>query len=69
MQNQIKVFRAKFNMTQEDLAAKIGVVRQTVLSIEKNKYIPSLELAFRIARVFKTGVEDVFQYERKKKGK
>jgi putative transcriptional regulator len=66
MNNQIKVFRAKFDMTQEDLAARIGVVRQTILSIENGKYVPSLELAFRIARVFGAGIEEVFQYEEKK---
>ncbi len=69
MDNQIKVFRAKFDMTQEDLAARIGVVRQTILSIENGKYVPSLELAFRIARVFGAGIEDVFQYEEKKRKK
>jgi putative transcriptional regulator len=63
MKNQIKVFRAMFDMTQEELAAKTGVVRQTILSIENNKYVPSLDLAFRIARVFNVTIEEVFQYE------
>jgi putative transcriptional regulator len=63
MKNQIKVFRARHDMTQEDLAAKIGVVRQTILSIENGKYVPSLELAFRIARLFNASIEEVFQYE------
>ena len=51
------------DMTQEDLAKRIGVTRQTILAIEKGKYIPSLDLAFRIARHFGVGVEEVFTYE------
>jgi len=66
MKNQIKVFRARLGMTQEELASRIGVVRQTILSIENDKYVPSLELAFRIARLFGAGIEEVFQYEEKK---
>jgi putative transcriptional regulator len=49
-------------MTQQQLADKVGATRQTILAIESGKYAPSLELAFRIARVFGTGVEDVFDY-------
>ncbi len=49
-------------MTQQDLAQKIGVTRQTVNAIEANKYSPSLATAFRIATVFKVRLEDVFQY-------
>jgi putative transcriptional regulator len=49
-------------MTQSDLAAKIGMTRQTVAAIEAGKYSPSLEAAFRIARVFGVGVEAVFQW-------
>jgi putative transcriptional regulator len=49
-------------MTQKDLADKAGVTRQTILAIENGKYAPTLELAFRIARVFGVGVEDVFIY-------
>jgi len=63
MKNKIKVFRAMHDMTQEDLAQAIGVTRQTILAIEKGKYIPSLDLAFRIARHFKVNVEEVFDYE------
>lgn len=50
-------------MTQEELARRVGVTRQTIIAIEKNRYSPSLELAFRIARVFGKSVEDVFEYE------
>jgi putative transcriptional regulator len=49
-------------MTQKDLAEKAGVTRQTILAIENGKYAPTLELAFRIARIFGVGVEDVFRY-------
>ncbi|MCX6688097.1 MAG: helix-turn-helix transcriptional regulator [Methanoregula sp.] len=63
MKNKIKVFRAMHDMTQEDLAQSIGVTRQTILAIEKGKYVPSLDLAFRIARHFNVNVEEVFTYE------
>jgi len=49
-------------MTQQELADKVGVTRQTIIAIEAGKYAPSLPLAFRIARVFGVSVEDVFQY-------
>lgn len=63
MKNKIKVFRAMHDLTQEDLAHAIGVTRQTILAIEKGKYVPSLDLAFKIARHFQVNVEEVFQYE------
>ncbi|MDN5331764.1 MAG: putative transcriptional regulator [Tepidanaerobacteraceae bacterium] len=63
IKNKIKVFRAMYDMTQEDLAKKLGITRQTVIALEKGKYYPSLELAFKIARVFGVGIEDVFIYE------
>lgn len=50
-------------MTQQALAKKVGVTRQTIIAIEKSKYSPSLELAFLIARVFNTPLEEVFFYE------
>jgi putative transcriptional regulator len=50
-------------MTQEDLAQTIGVTRQTILAIEKGKYVPSLDLAFRIARHFNVNIEEVFTYD------
>ena len=50
-------------MTQQALAEKVGVTRQTVIAIEGDKYSPSLEVAFRIARVFGVPLEEVFQYE------
>jgi len=53
-------------MTQKDLAEKVGVTRQTIVSIEKEKYFPSLELAFRIAMVFDKPLEEVFSFELEK---
>jgi putative transcriptional regulator len=49
-------------MTQQELADKTGVTRQTIVAIENGKYSPTLELAFRIARVFNTPLEDVFSF-------
>ena len=63
MKNQIKVCRAKYDLTQGDLADDVGVTRQTIIAIEKNKYSPSLELAFRIARRFDAKIDDIFKYE------
>jgi putative transcriptional regulator len=63
MKNKIKVFRAMHDLTQEDLAQAIGVTRQTILAIEKGKYVPSLDLAFRIARHFNVTIEEVFLYD------
>lgn len=63
MENKIKVFRAMNNLTQEQLAEKIGVTRQTVIAIENNKYLPSLGLAFKIANLFKVQIEEVFSFK------
>lgn len=63
MKNKIKVYRAMHDLTQEALADKLGVTRQTVLAIEKGKYDPSLGLAFKISRLFETKIEDIFIYE------
>lgn len=61
--NSIRALRfAHGEMTQADLADRIGVTRQTVIAIEKGKYSPSLEMAFQIARAFGVGLDDVFQY-------
>ena len=51
------------NMTQEELARLVGVTRQTIIAIENGKYNPSLELAFKIAKVFNTRIEEIFIYE------
>lgn len=63
METRLKVYRAMRNMTQENLAKAVGVTRQTVIAIEKGNYNPSLELAFKIARLFDAKIEDVFIYE------
>lgn len=64
MKNSIKVERAKLNYTQEDLANKIGVSRQTINAIESNKFVPSTVLALKIAKVFKTQIEQIFELEK-----
>lgn len=63
MKNSMKLYRAEKNLTQEELADLVAVTRQTILAIEKNKYTPSLELAFKIARTFDKNIEEVFEYE------
>ena len=62
--NSIRVLRfARGEMTQAELAQRIGVTRQTIIAIEQGRYSPSLEMAFRIARVFNAPLDDVFGYE------
>jgi putative transcriptional regulator len=68
MKNRIKVLRAERDMTQEQLAELVGVTRNTIISIEKDKYCPSLKLGYRIARIFGVGIDDVFTYEEDKDG-
>ena len=63
MRNRLKELRARYNMTQEDLAAKTGVSRQTINAIETEKYDPSLPLAFKLARCFGVKIEDLFMEE------
>jgi putative transcriptional regulator len=62
MKSKLKIFRAMHDLTQEQLAEKIGVTRQTVIAIESDKYLPSLGLTFKIARLFKVKIEDLFVY-------
>ena len=63
IRNRIRDLRAQTGgMTQQELADAVGITRQTVNAIEANKYSPSLEVAFEIARVFKRPLEQVFQY-------
>jgi putative transcriptional regulator len=63
VRNEIRTLRATHGeMTQADLADRIGVTRQTVIAIEQGRYSPTLELAFQIARVFGVGLDAVFQY-------
>lgn len=63
MKNSIRVERAIHQMTQADLAEKIGVSRQTINAMESNKYVPSTVLALKIARLFGKKVEDIFTLE------
>ena len=65
MKNNIKVERAIMNLTQEQLADKIAVSRQTINAMEANKYVPSTVLALKIARVFNKPVEQIFFLEQK----
>lgn len=63
MKNYIKIERARHNLTQGDLAGKVGVSRQTINSIETKKYIPSTVLALKIAKVFNMTLDALFELE------
>ena len=63
MKNTIKVERAKLDLTQQDLADKIGVSRQTINSIEAGRYVPSTTLSLKISRIFNTTVNDIFKLD------
>lgn len=60
---KIREYRVKYNMTQDELAALVGVRRETIINLEKGRYNPSLKLAMDIARVFSCSVEDLFSFE------
>lgn len=63
MKNRLKVYRAEQNLSQAELADRIGVSRQTINSIEANRYVPSTVLSLKIARVFDQPVEAIFQLD------
>lgn len=63
MKNTLKVQRAMLDLTQENLAKKIGVSRQTINSIEKNRYVPSTVLALKLSKVFNVPVNEFFRLE------
>ncbi|ADE35748.1 helix-turn-helix transcriptional regulator [Methanohalophilus mahii] len=63
MKNTLKVWRAKKDITQEELAREMEVTRQTINAIERGKYDPSIKLAFRMAKFFECSIEDIFIYE------
>ena len=63
---RIKEFRARYDLTQEDLAKSVGVRRETILYLEKGKYNPSLMLAHQIAQTLKTTIDDLFIFEDEK---
>ena len=64
MKNSLKVERAKLNLTQQNLADKVGVSRQTINSIEAERYVPSTVLAIKISEVFKVNVNEIFKLEK-----
>ena len=66
MKNKMKVYRAMRDMTQEELAARLRVTRRTINAIEGDKYNPSIELAFRISRLFGVPVDEMFIFEEEK---
>lgn len=63
MRTRIKELRARYDLTQEDLARKVGVRRETILYLEKGKYNPSLQLAHDVATVLKTTIDNLFIFE------
>jgi putative transcriptional regulator len=64
MKTRIKEYRAKYNLTQEELAEKAGVRRETIVFLEKGKYNPSLKLAYEISKVLNAKIEDLFYFEK-----
>ena len=67
IKNRIRRLRFDHDeMTQEELANRAGCTRQTIIALEQNKYVPSIELAFRVAKAFGVPLEEVFQYENDK---
>lgn len=65
MKNRVKEFRKQYQLTQEELAKKLGVTRQTIIAVENDKYNPTLELAMRLARYLNTTIEELFTLEEK----
>ena len=63
MKNLIKELREKGGYTQDELALAVGVSRQTIISLEKGKYNPSIQLAFKLSRIFNMPIENIFIYE------
>jgi putative transcriptional regulator len=63
MKTRIKEFRARYDLTQEELAEKVGVRRETIVFLEKGKYNPSLDLAHRVAKVLKTTIDELFIFD------
>ncbi len=63
MKTKIKELRTKYNMTQEELAKKVGVRRETIVFLEKGKYNPSLKLAYKVAKILNTKIEELFIFD------
>ena len=65
MKNKITELRSRYKLTQDDLAKKLNVSRQTIISLEKEKYNPSILLAYQISQIFSLSIEEVFQFDPK----
>ena len=63
MKTRIKEYRAKYNLTQEKLAEMVGVRRETIIFLEQGKYNPSLKLAYNVAKVLKSTMDDIFIFD------
>jgi putative transcriptional regulator len=63
MNNRIKEYRARYNFTQDELAKKVNVRRETIVFLEKNKYNPSLKLAYELSKVFSVSIEELFIFD------
>ena len=66
MPNRLREMRERTGLTQEELAAQVGVSRQTIISLEKGKYNPSISLAYSVAKVFSMSIEDLFLLDERK---
>lgn len=64
MKNRIKALRKELGLRQEDIANRVGVTRQTIIAIENDRYNPTLELAMKLAKLFNTPVEEIFQLDK-----
>jgi putative transcriptional regulator len=62
IKNRLREFRARYRMTQEDLAKSAGVSRQTIIAIENERYLPSISLAFKLAKIFGVSIEELLTY-------
>jgi putative transcriptional regulator len=63
IRNTVNELRTKSGLTQEELAKRLNVTRQTIISLEKNRYVPSLEMGFKVAKAFSKSIGEVFQYQ------
>jgi putative transcriptional regulator len=62
VRNNVNQLRTEAGLTQEELAIRLHVTRQTIISLEKNRYVPSLEMGFKVSRLFGKSIEQVFEY-------
>lgn len=63
IRNKVNELRTSSGLTQEELARRLNVTRQTIISLEKNRYVPSFEMGFKVAKAFSRSIEEVFQYQ------